>query len=957
MNKKKELRRYCFAIIFIVLFLSFIIPLSSSSEEKEKISSEVIQELENNQEAEVFIEVQGFEEKKFFRTEIKNANEVKEDIKENLGESLGRDLGELISATINKEDAEELEKNPGIKEVTLVGIRKLFLQDSVSLINASLANSLQVNGINLTGRGQAICIIDTGVNYFHSSLGGCYGNNNASSSCKIVGGWDYVNDDSNPYDDEGHGTHVAGIVAANGSITGIASESKIIAMKACDSAGDCSDADIIPSIQWCVNNASIFNISVISMSFGAGAYTSYCNDDSLASYINSAVAKNISVVVATGNAGSYTAISSPACVQNATPIGAVTKSDAIIYNRNSLVMLLAPGTSITSTSITGGSESMSGTSMSTPHVAGAIAVLNQYLALTGRTNTTQEIEIMLNSTGKRIYDSSSLISFSRIDVYRAILNLDNVFPTFLNNHSYGSFKKYNNFTLNITFRDDLELAGAWVQSNHSGALANYTYSISGIEINLSKSFNITTGSKSFSYKWYFNDSAGNTNSTYLETFLIENTAPVNYTIGNLSWPINSNLTLNLSQYFYDIDRDELIFSNNSVSNVSIILNQTTGIVVLSPDLNFNGTSHVMFYANDSVNITSSNNVSVNVYKPSISYIGFGTSSSTTNFSNLTNFVNIPIIIEKENIGRINFSSVSLNLTDIDLDSYVNISDNKIEINSGVLSIFNTTAILTLYNITYTYPVIYRDGSICSSSVCQQIDYSNDTFIFNVSGFSYYETKAASCSDGVKNGDETETDCGGSCGSCTTPPGGGGSGGGSGSTITTFNPTAIELISGYTKSLGTGDKIKFYLNSENHTLTATGVFSAKVFVSIQSTLINLEILNNEEKKLNLTNSNYYDFYIKVNDIVDYKANLTIKVINEPVNKVEDENNESLNETQQANEEKEKGESFMDILNREKKIRNTIIIALIIALIAIAVISVFHFVHNLEKIPKSKKINKK
>ena len=99
---------------------------------------------------------------------------------------------------------------------------------------------MQSNGINLTGEGQTICIIDTGIDYNHTDFGNCYGNNNPDSECKILGGIDYCADDTTctstdnyPDDAHGHGTHVAGIAAANGSLKGVAPGAKLIIIKAC----------------------------------------------------------------------------------------------------------------------------------------------------------------------------------------------------------------------------------------------------------------------------------------------------------------------------------------------------------------------------------------------------------------------------------------------------------------------------------------------------------------------------------------------------------------------------------------------------------------------------------------------------------------------------------------------------------------------------------------------------
>ncbi|MEI6849873.1 MAG: S8 family serine peptidase [archaeon] len=347
-------------------------------------------------------------------------------------------------AYLSKDEIDQLKNNSLVESVTPIRILHTSLQDSVPLINATSTWNLKVNNTNLTGLGQTICIIDTGVNYSHPDLGGCYGNNNASSSCKVIGGWDYCSDDtlcttqdSNPMDVNGHGTHVSGIVAANGNIKGVAPDSKIFMVKAGNSTGDFSEDNLFNAIYLCINNALKFNISVISMSLGGGGYTSYCDNQSSASYnitaaINFAVQNNISVVVASGNDLYSNAVSFPGCIKSATAVGSTNKADSNVsyfsntWNDSSLFMLVAPGENINSTSKDGGYITETGTSMATPHVAGVFAIMNQYLKLSNINQNVSQIKYVLNSTGKQIYDLPSNRSFSRIDVYSAIMALRNI---------------------------------------------------------------------------------------------------------------------------------------------------------------------------------------------------------------------------------------------------------------------------------------------------------------------------------------------------------------------------------------------------------------------------------------------------------------------------------------------------------------------------------------------------
>jgi subtilisin family serine protease len=112
---------------------------------------------------------------------------------------------------IRQETLEKLKKHPQVKKVSRDEKVEAFLSQSVPLIKAD-----QVwNTLAKTGKGIIVAIVDTGIDYTHPDLGGCIG-----PTCKVIGGYDFINNDANPMDDHGHGTHVAGIVAANGTVKG-----------------------------------------------------------------------------------------------------------------------------------------------------------------------------------------------------------------------------------------------------------------------------------------------------------------------------------------------------------------------------------------------------------------------------------------------------------------------------------------------------------------------------------------------------------------------------------------------------------------------------------------------------------------------------------------------------------------------------------------------------------------
>ena len=520
-----------------------------------------------------------------------------------------------FSGEITKEGLEKLKNNPDVKRVYINGVKNIFLDASVPLVNATRTWSLVYNNSNLTGAGETICVIDTGVNYNHTNLGAGWGN-------KIIEGYNTLDGSTNNicsvnnsacYDDHGHGTHVIGTIISNHSTyKGVAPDAKIVAIKACNSGGSCTDDDVIAGIDLCINNATNLNISVISMSLGGGLYSSYCNDDSIANSINTAVGENISVVIAAGNGlnndgvGSSTQIASPACVQNATPISATNDNDAIasFSDRapNFGVLLFAPGVDIISLNYGGGTTSKSGTSMSTPHAAGAFALINQYRRLEGsRKLTPTEIEYSLNDTGKAITDGST--TYRRINIFAAILSLDTIAPsiTFVNPEN-NSIKTNLSFIVNITSNE--VLANATLEVNNT----NFTMAGSGTKWNLNVS-SLVNGT--YIYKIYGNDTFGNKGVSQTFTINIDLIPPYwSNNITNIS-DINNIRKHEVIQFNVTwndaADLSSFIFSWNDTGTwdnfTNGSLNGKTQIVSVNKTITTAKGSVIgyKFYANDSVN--------------------------------------------------------------------------------------------------------------------------------------------------------------------------------------------------------------------------------------------------------------------------------------------------------------------------------------------------------------------
>lgn len=208
------------------------------------------------------------------------------------------------------------------------------------------------------GNQVGVGVIDTGIDYSHPDL-----------RTSIGKGINLVYYGLPPYDDNGHGTHIAGTIAAAGKgMMGVAPQAIIHPIKAFDRDGSALVSDIIYGMDWCVRN----RIPIINMSFGMKKYSEALEDAVKAAYRSGTI-----IVASSGNDGRLSHVDFPARFEQSISVGATDEQKKIapFSNRGEKIDIYAPGNHILSTWLSGKYNKLSGTSMATSHVSGVIALM------------------------------------------------------------------------------------------------------------------------------------------------------------------------------------------------------------------------------------------------------------------------------------------------------------------------------------------------------------------------------------------------------------------------------------------------------------------------------------------------------------------------------------------------------------------------------------------------------
>lgn len=212
---------------------------------------------------------------------------------------------------------------------------------------------------NATGTGVTAYIIDTGIRASHTQFGG-----------RVISGFTAINDGNGTNDCNGHGTHVSGTVG--GTTYGVAKNVTLVAVRVLDCNGSGTNSGVIAGVDFVTSNHTAGQPAVANMSLGGGVSTA------LDTAVSNSIADGVTYAIAAGNDNANACNSSPARVASAITVGSTTTTDArsSFSNFGTCVDIFAPGSSITSSWNTSdtATNTISGTSMATPHVAGVAAL-------------------------------------------------------------------------------------------------------------------------------------------------------------------------------------------------------------------------------------------------------------------------------------------------------------------------------------------------------------------------------------------------------------------------------------------------------------------------------------------------------------------------------------------------------------------------------------------------------
>ncbi|WP_024834679.1 S8 family serine peptidase [Ruminiclostridium josui] len=373
-----------------------------------------------------------------------------------------------VALNLTKKQISQLEKSDLIQQVEYDAPVHATLNTATSSFGATQARTdFNVNGdgdnapTTYSTKDVVVAVIDTGIDASHVDLDGG----------KVIAWKDYVNNKTTPYDDNGHGSHCASIIAGTGegnsSYKGVAPGAALIGLKVLNASGSGSMSNVTAAIDWAVTNKDKYNIKIISLSLGTDESSDGTDSTSVA--INKAFNAGIVPVVAAGNSGPGKAtIGSPGAASKALTVGAfgdLGEKGFFLANFSSRGLtadgrvkpdIAAPGYQITAAKANSTNKyvAYSGTSMATPFVAGTAALIFD----ANPSLTASQAVNIITSTAQDWGPAGQDLDygFGRLDSYAAVKQAGNFTGTgpAVPNHIYkadslANSKSYDEYTITI----------------------------------------------------------------------------------------------------------------------------------------------------------------------------------------------------------------------------------------------------------------------------------------------------------------------------------------------------------------------------------------------------------------------------------------------------------------------------------------------------------------------------
>ena len=309
----------------------------------------------------------------------------------------------IIAGTIETELLDDLLNVDGVVFLTLNGELRIALDNAIGIHHVDT-----VWDYGYTGEGISIAIIDTGIDPLHVGLND-FDDDPTTNDPKVVAFYDALDDsgddgsgETEPYDDQGHGSHCAGISAGTGAVDenpmggddskpyrGVAPDAWLVGVKVLDSGGSGSFAEVMRGMEWTIDNKIKYNIRAASMSLGGVWLVELTQEqeERITHLANEMVAAGISLMIAAGNSAGYGTIGTPGAAKDVITVGATEDSkDLAVYSSKGPTHegqikpnVAAIGSAVMSVEANSGNgyASYSGTSMATPMVAGMAVLLLQ----------------------------------------------------------------------------------------------------------------------------------------------------------------------------------------------------------------------------------------------------------------------------------------------------------------------------------------------------------------------------------------------------------------------------------------------------------------------------------------------------------------------------------------------------------------------------------------------------